>query len=102
MDDCQTLIITVLETNSAPELEEIEYDDEVDEMVLMTFTAVATDSDPGDIITYSFGWCSSSAAIDPSTGVFTWTPSEAQGLEITLLLLRYAILLACATRKNSM
>ncbi len=79
-DDCQTLTITVLETNSAPELEEIEYDDEVDEMVLMTFTAVATDSDPGDIITYSLVGAPAGAAIDPSTGVFTWTPSEAQGL----------------------
>ena len=79
-DDCQTLTITVLETNSAPELEEIAYDDEVDEMVLMTFTAVATDSDPGDIITYSLVGAPAGAAIDPSTGVFTWTPSEAQGL----------------------
>ncbi|MDY0124848.1 MAG: Ig-like domain-containing protein [Anaerolineaceae bacterium] len=79
-DDCQTLIITVLETNSAPELEEIAYDDEVDEMVLMTFTAVATDSDPGDILTYSLVGAPAGAAIDPSTGVFTWTPSEAQGL----------------------
>jgi len=79
-DDCQTITITVLETNSAPELGEIEYDDEVDEMVLMTFTAVATDSDPGDILTYSLVGAPAGAAIDPSTGVFTWTPSEEQGL----------------------
>lgn len=45
-----------------------------------TFTAVATDSDPGDILTYSLVGAPAGAAIDPSTGVFTWTPSEAQGL----------------------
>jgi len=79
-DDCQELTITVLETNSAPVLAPIDYESPVDEMVLMTFTAVATDSDPGDILTYSLVGAPEGAAINPSTGVFTWIPSEAQGL----------------------
>src|SRR5262249_4781340 len=56
-------------------------DQTVDEEVPLTFTAVATDGDPaGDPITYSLGAdAPAGASIDPVTGVFTWTPTEAQG-----------------------
>ena len=52
----------------------------VEEQSLLTFTVVATDA-AGDLpITFSLGTAPAGAAIDAATGVFTWTPSEAQGL----------------------
>jgi hypothetical protein len=46
----------------------------------ITFTASATDPDPGSGITYGidadFQEAHSTAAIDPTTGVFTWTPGS--------------------------
>ena len=51
----------------------------VNELALLTFTATATDiDDPAS--TYSLtGDVPDGAAIDLYTGVFTWTPTEAQG-----------------------
>src|SRR5205807_2253325 len=48
---------------------------------LRTFTATATDPDlPANTLTFSLsGTVPEGAAIDASTGVFTWTPTEAQG-----------------------
>ncbi len=40
------------------------------------FTAVAID--PGDAVLYSLIGAPAGAAIDPATGVFSWTPTEAQ------------------------
>jgi hypothetical protein len=52
----------------------------VDEQNLLTFTATATDADvPADSLTFSLVGAPSGAAIDPLSGVFTWTPTEAQG-----------------------
>ena len=51
-----------------------------DELVLMTFSATASDSDTGDELSFSlFGSVPGGASIHPVSGVFTWTPSEAQG-----------------------
>src|SRR5439155_816059 len=45
-----------------------------------TFTASATDTDvPGQTLSFSLVGAPSGAGIDAATGVFTWTPSEAQG-----------------------
>lgn len=48
---------------------------------LLTFTATATDADlPDQTLTYSLSSSAPSGAIiDPVSGVFTWSPSEAQG-----------------------
>ena len=46
----------------------------------VTFTATATDTDlPANGLTYSLSGEPAGAVIDPVTGVFTWTPTEAQG-----------------------
>jgi hypothetical protein len=46
---------------------------------LLTFTAQATDAD-GDRLTYSLdGGAPNGAAIDPTSGAFSWTPTAAQG-----------------------
>ncbi len=44
-----------------------------------TFTAVGTDADAGQTLTYSLTAAPSGAQIDAATGQFTWTPSESQG-----------------------
>ncbi|HYT89560.1 MAG TPA: putative Ig domain-containing protein, partial [Gemmataceae bacterium] len=53
----------------------------VDEESLLTFTAVATDVDsPPQTFAFSLdAGAPAGAAIDPVTGLFTWTPTEAQG-----------------------
>src|SRR6185369_10048330 len=44
------------------------------------FTATATDVEsPPEVLTFSLVGAPAGASIDPSTGVFTWTPSEPQG-----------------------
>ena len=52
----------------------------VNEGAAVTFTATATDADlPAQGIAYSLVGAPDGAAINAATGVFTWTPSEAQG-----------------------
>ena len=71
--------ITVTESNSAPVLAAIAAQS-VAENTQLTVTASATDADlPADTLTYSLVTAPTGATINPSTGVFTWTPSEADG-----------------------
>lgn len=52
----------------------------VDEHHTLTFTASATDADtPVSELTYTLTDAPSGAIIDPKTGAFSWTPSEARG-----------------------
>lgn len=52
----------------------------VDEGSLLTFTASATDADlPASSLTYSLLNAPAGASIGSTSGVFTWTPSPAQG-----------------------
>ena len=60
----------------APELQPIA-DQEVTEGTLLTFTAGATDPD-GPLV-WGLEGAPAGAAIDPDSGVFTWTPGEEQG-----------------------
>ena len=71
--------VTVNEVNVAPTLEAIA-DTDVNEQVELSFGAVGADQDlPADTLTYSLVGADHGAAIDPGTGVFSWTPTEAQG-----------------------
>lgn len=76
----ETFSVTVAEVNVAPQLGTIG-DKSVHELTRFTFTATATDADlPAQALVYSFGaGAPAGAAIDPATGAFTWTPTEAQG-----------------------
>src|SRR5262249_37502578 len=76
----QSFNIIVLKTNSAPVLAPIA-DQIVTEGILLTVTNSASDSDiPANILTFSLGTnCPAGAAINPTNGLFTWTPSEMQG-----------------------
>jgi hypothetical protein len=55
-------------------------DQTVTESKRLTFTAAATDPDAGDTLAFSLSPdAPTGAVIHPDTGVFEWTPSEAQG-----------------------
>ncbi|WP_162844817.1 tandem-95 repeat protein, partial [Pelolinea submarina] len=84
LEDCETITVTVYETNQAPVLAEIT-DKSGNELAEMTFTASATDGDlPANTLTYSLkdgtsGSVPGSASIGASSGFFSWTSSEAEG-----------------------
>ena len=83
LDDFETFNITVNEVNQAPVLDPIG-NRSVETETLLTFTASASDADlPANTLTFSLDASApAGASIHPTTGVFTWTPSEAQGLGI--------------------
>ena len=77
--DFETILVTVGEVNLAPTLAGIG-DKTINEGELLTFTATATDPDlPANTLTFSLVGAPTGISIDPTTGVFTWTPTEAQG-----------------------
>jgi streptogramin lyase len=51
-------------------------DQTVNEGSLLTLTATATDTDTSAVLTYSLDSAPAGAAIDPNTGVFTYTPAD--------------------------
>jgi alpha-tubulin suppressor-like RCC1 family protein len=78
--DQKTIPISVTEVNSAPVLPS-PGDQVITELSPLSFNLGASDADfPANALTYSIQ--SGSAAgmtLDPATGAFSWTPSEAQG-----------------------
>ena len=79
--DSETFTITVIDINVAPVMAAIG-NQTVDEGATLSFTATATDADlPAQTLTYSLDAASLALGmtINSSTGVFTWTPTEAQG-----------------------
>jgi hypothetical protein len=79
LSDTKPVSVTVNEVNQAPVLQAIAPQTVVEGQQL-TFTAQATDADvPANQLTYSLQNAPAGAVINPTTGVFTWTPTEAQG-----------------------
>lgn len=76
--DNGTNLVLSLKTNSAPSLT-VPADQAVDELTTLTVTNTATDPDPGTALTFSLVLPPAGMSINPTTGVITWTPSEAQG-----------------------
>jgi cold shock CspA family protein len=76
LQDTASLTWTISDVNRAPILDPVA-DLATDEYVEVTFTASASDPD-GDPFTFSLLHEPSGAAIDPDTGLFTWTPTESQ------------------------
>lgn len=75
----ETVTITVREVNKAPVIAPIG-GKTVDEETPLTFNVSASDTDlPANSLTYSLVNAPAGASINASTGVFSWTPSEAQG-----------------------
>ncbi len=79
LSDSRTFTVRVNEVNVAPVLAPIG-GKTVDEETALSFTASGSDADlPANGLTYSLTNAPAGASINPATGVFTWTPSEAQG-----------------------
>jgi ribonuclease I len=75
----QTVRVQVEEQNQAPVVSEIA-DQTVVEGTELAFTVEASDADePAQDLTYSLEGEPAGAVIDATTGVLSWTPSEAQG-----------------------
>ena len=75
----QAFTITVVAANTAPVLRVIG-NQAIDEMQLLSFTALADDSDlPAQTLTFSLSGAPAGAAIT-AAGLFTWTPTEEQGI----------------------
>ena len=71
--------ITVTESNTAPVLAAIS-NQSVAELTLLTVGASGSDADlPAQALTYSLVTAPAGATINPTTGVFTWTPGESAG-----------------------
>src|SRR5262245_44046400 len=80
LSDTKTFTVTVNEVNNAPVLAVIA-NRTVNEGSVLTVTASATDSDvPANTLTYSLDLgAPAGASINSTSGLFSWTPSEAQG-----------------------
>src|SRR5262245_49716558 len=80
LSDTKTFTVTVNEVNNAPVLAVIA-NQTVNEGSVLTVTASATDSDvPANTLTYSLDLgAPAGASINSTSGLFSWTPSEAQG-----------------------
>ena len=77
--DEEEIMVTVGEVNRNPELGAIG-NKTIAEMTELAFTATATDPDlPANTLSFSLVDAPLGASIDPVTGAFTWTPTEAQG-----------------------
>jgi hypothetical protein len=82
-----SLTVQVKFLNRPPVLDPIA-DQAVDELKLLQFTAAASDPDAGQTLTFTLGGSPpAGAAIAPASGVFTWTPTEAQGPGVYLITL---------------
>jgi hypothetical protein len=78
LSDAQSVTVTVIDVNQPPVLAAIP-DQTATELSPLSFTATATDADiPAETLTFSLVGAPTGAAIDPATGVFTWTPAEGQ------------------------
>ncbi|HVK08131.1 MAG TPA: putative Ig domain-containing protein, partial [Gemmataceae bacterium] len=79
--DLQAVAITVLEANQAPTLSGVPAATSTVPGAALTFTATAADADlvngKANALTYSLVGGPAGAWIDPDTGAFHWTPTEA-------------------------
>ncbi len=71
-----------MQTPSAPVLQpplDVPLATSTNEGVLATFDANASDTNLGDTLVFSLTGAPPGASINPASGVFSWTPTEAQG-----------------------
>ncbi|MCC7338411.1 MAG: putative Ig domain-containing protein [Pirellulaceae bacterium] len=79
LSDSKPFSVNVIHVNTAPVMNTIA-DQTVNEEILLSVQLVATDTDlPNDLLTYSLVNGPQGATLDPQTGLFRWTPNEAQG-----------------------
>ena len=88
LSDSKTFSIVVTEVNAAPTLGAIA-DKTITELSTLTFTNSASDLDvPSQTLTYSLSNAPAGASIGSANGVFTWTPTEAQGPSTNVITVR--------------
>src|SRR6185369_12716916 len=74
------ITLTVVDTNTPPSIANVPASATIPELSAYTFTATASDTDvPAQTLTFSLISAPPGATIGGTTGVFAWTPSEAQG-----------------------
>src|SRR6185369_4758280 len=78
--DAKSFTVIITEVNAAPVLTAIG-SRTVNEGTLLSFTASASDSDiPSQALSFSLDpGAPAGASINPASGLFVWTPTEAQG-----------------------
>ena len=77
--DTEAFTVTVQDVNAPPVLVAIG-DRVIAEGSELSFTAAASDPDlPANGLVFSLAGAPAGAAIDPASGLFTWTPNELQG-----------------------
>jgi endonuclease G len=75
-----TVNVSINPVNDAPVLANVPARAAINELANYTFIATANDIDiPAQTLTFSLVGAPAGASIDPSSGQFNWTPSEAQG-----------------------
>jgi PKD repeat protein len=88
LSDTKTFRILVEEVNAPPALV-VPPDQVMDELSTLTLTNAATDADwPANILTFELIDPPEGAAIDPHSGLFAWTPTEAQGPSTNAIMVR--------------
>lgn len=80
LSDSETITLTANEVNVAPSLSGVPANNTVvNDGQTLSFTAVGSDTDiPAQTLTYSLPTAPLGATINPTTGVFSWTPTQAQ------------------------
>src|SRR5213079_1117070 len=77
--DTRSFTVVVTEANSAPVLT-VPPDQTVTELSTLTVTNTASDADlPANTLTFSLVSAPAGVNLDSSSGVLSWTPTEAQG-----------------------
>jgi len=74
--DTASFTLTVVNVNDPPVLAPIPPQSVLQD-ALFSYTATATDPDAGDVLTYSLQKMPSGMVINPTTGLITWTPKNA-------------------------
>jgi hypothetical protein len=88
LSDSRSFTVFVREVNNPPILNPIGKI-AANEETLLAFTVSATDQDiPVQALSFTLDAAPSGAAIDPVTGRFTWTPTEAQGPSTNMVTIR--------------
>ncbi|MER2998426.1 Ig-like domain-containing protein [Pontibacter populi] len=80
LSDEETITVTVTETNTAPVLRLAVAPASVNELVAFSLQASATDADvPANTLAFALVKAPAGATINATSGLLTWTPTEAQG-----------------------
>src|SRR5204863_433558 len=86
--DTRSFTVVVTEANSAPVLT-VPSDQTISELGTLTVTNTASDADlPANTLTFSLVSAPAGVNLNPSSGVLTWTPTEAQGPSTNLITVR--------------